>query len=80
VRARPAAVVRLEGALALAHGRLSRSTARLDAGRRSAGAGRWCVTMVRWSCPAAIPQDGDRAGPRWYSAAADGDTAVGGHG
>ena len=33
---RPAAVVRLEGALALAHGRLSRSTARIEAGRRSA--------------------------------------------
>jgi hypothetical protein len=36
VRTRPAAVVRLEGALALAHGRLSRSAARNGAGRRSA--------------------------------------------
>jgi hypothetical protein len=35
VRTRPTAVVRLEGALALAHGRLSRSTARNGAGRRS---------------------------------------------
>jgi hypothetical protein len=44
VRAGPAAVVRLEGALALAHGRLSWSTAAAEptASDLYVGCGRWC--------------------------------------
>jgi hypothetical protein len=59
VRARPAAVVRLEGALALAHGRLSRRRHGLGPGRRSLKVlGRWCGARCR---RAAI------AGLRWCS-------------
>ena len=56
VRARPAAVVRLEGALALAHGRLSRSTARDEAGRRSA------ECALDGTCWSAMVLDGTRTG------------------
>ena len=76
VRTRAAAVVRLEGALALAHGRLSRSTARNDAGRRIA----LVLDVVRDGGAAAMPQP---RRSRWSAVVLGGrsrDATVGGHG